>query len=99
MVSLTLQHNFKPYINKTLNRMETYSIVTAGTTMYCGLFYLTKSLDTAWNIIMFFLILISNIIFLTYWGKYMFAAVFLKVYGAIIRKRTAKVTSEITAFD
>ena len=29
----------------------------------------------------------------------MFAAVFLKVYGAIIRKRTAKVTSEITAFD
>jgi len=99
MICLSLQNHYKPYTHVNLNRLEVYSIITAGTTMYCGLFYLTKSLDEAWNVILFLVILISNAVFLTYWSKYMFAAVFLKVYGAFIRKKTTKIATEMTIFD
>ena len=72
IISLLLQIMIKPYDHKVLNRLEVYSIITAVTTIYCGLFYITDSLDNNSNIFLFLVILISNAIFIGYWGKYMF---------------------------
>ena len=41
MVALLLQIIRQPYSHISLNKLETLSIITSGTTIYCGLFYLT----------------------------------------------------------
>ena len=75
-----------PYSHESLNKLEVYSIITAGTTIYCGLFYLTESLDEITNITLFGIMLISNIIFLAYWSKNMFQAMIFKFLNYRMRK-------------
>jgi hypothetical protein len=47
--------------------MELYSIITAGTTIYCGLFFMTESMGAMAQIALFMAILGANTIFLIYW--------------------------------
>ena len=50
------------------------SILTAATTIYCGLFYLTEKMDEVMKLILFASILIANAVFLTAWLKGLFEA-------------------------
>ncbi|CAG9330614.1 unnamed protein product [Blepharisma stoltei] len=62
----------QPYDGNALNEMETRSILVATVTIYCGLYYLTGSLDFYSKTIFFILICAANIYFLYYWLKKMF---------------------------
>ena len=50
-----------------LNRLEQMSILTAATTIYCGLLYLTERMGDEMKIFLFVLMAILNAIFLTSW--------------------------------
>ena len=91
IVSLLLQNSRQPYKHHTLNKLETYAIITAGTTIYCGLFYLTESLAELVNIFLFIIILLSNMLFVVYWASNMFKALAFKFLNMIWQRKTARV--------
>ena len=67
MISYNLQIRFEPFTVKKLNTLEEMSILTAATTIYCGLLYLTNDISEEGKIILFVLIMISNGTFLLKW--------------------------------
>ncbi|CAG9330615.1 unnamed protein product [Blepharisma stoltei] len=73
----------QPYDGDALNEMEVRSILVAAVTIYCGLYYLTGSLDFYSKTIFFILICVANIYFLYYWLKKMFG-VSLQVLSNLI---------------
>jgi hypothetical protein len=67
LVAFNLQLRYMPYENLELNLLETRAIVVAGITIYCGLYFLTNDLSENVKIVLFVLILVSNIYFLVSW--------------------------------
>ena len=63
---------YLPYNVEQLNKMEKQSIIVSAVTIYCGLFFLTGELDQFGKICLFLLMVIANIVFLTYWVHYTF---------------------------
>ena len=58
---------YNPFVVAKLNKLEQTSILTAATTIYCGLYYLSEDLGEAMKIFLFVLILISNAAFFIPW--------------------------------
>jgi len=67
LVAFNLQLRYMPYENLELNMMETRSIVVAGVTIYCGLYFLTNDLSEQVKICLFVLILSANVYFIVSW--------------------------------
>jgi hypothetical protein len=65
-----IQLKFQPYNLKQLNKMEIRSIVVSAVTIYGGLFFMTDDLNEFWKIIVFVVMVLSNLAFLYYWGYY-----------------------------
>ncbi|CAG9309876.1 unnamed protein product [Blepharisma stoltei] len=65
--SLHLHYTNSPYSGPALNELELRSIFVSATTIYCGLYFLTDSLDEISRFIFFLIIVFSNIYFLYYW--------------------------------
>ena len=85
-----------PYNHSSLNKIENVSIITAGTTIYCGLLYLTESLNEITELVLFIIILLSNFIFVIVWSQRMFQTLIFKAYGIVVRRRS-KVDLESSA--
>ena len=99
MVSLLLQIIMNPYDHESLNKLETISIITAGTTIYCGLFFLTGSLEEGSNIFLFIIILMSNAIFVMYWGRHMARALILRIFEIIARKKVKVMDLDVSQLE
>lgn len=80
LISYIIHQKFKPYIFNQLNEMELKSITVSAVTIYSGLFFLTGDLNNSTKILLFVLMVISNVIFITYWGYYTFGFYFGKIY-------------------
>ena len=59
---------YSPFTVDRLNRLELKSILTAATTIFCGLLYLTNDIGEELKIFLFVLIVISNAVFLIEWS-------------------------------
>jgi len=70
ILSLYFQYSSKPYSRSELNYMETEALLTAVTTIYCGLYYLTNLTDEGVKLFLFFIILGGNLYFMIYWIYY-----------------------------
>jgi hypothetical protein len=71
LIALYLQYSQHPYNCKQLNYMEIEALLTATLTIYCGLYYLSESLNEAIKSSLFAMIIIGNCYFLVYWFYYM----------------------------
>ena len=58
---------YRPFEIEKLNRLEQMSILTAATTIYCGLLYLTDDMGAGMKLFLFVIILLSNTVFLFTW--------------------------------
>ena len=76
LAALYLQYSQNPYNCKQLNNMEIEALLTATLTIYCGLYYLSDSLNSFIQTFLFATIVIGNCYFLIYWLYYMTKAVF-----------------------
>ncbi|CAG9321986.1 unnamed protein product [Blepharisma stoltei] len=65
---LYFQCKIKPYNGDDLNRLEAISISASAITIYCGMYYLTGSLDWFTELIFFIAIISANLYFVIYWG-------------------------------
>ena len=74
-IALYMQYSQNPYNTKQLNFMELEAVTTATVTSYCGLYYLSKSLDSYFQTLLFCVILFGNLYFIIYWLYYMFKAI------------------------
>ncbi|CAG9330612.1 unnamed protein product [Blepharisma stoltei] len=92
LLCLYFQNLVQPYDGNVLNEMEIRSILVAAVTIYCGLYYLTGSLDSVSKTVFFILICAVNIYFLYYWLKKMFGAGFQILSDLIpcLRKRFSR---------
>ena len=50
--------------------MEIRSIIVSAVTIYAGLFFMTDDLNEYWKMLLFILMIISNVSFLYYWAYY-----------------------------
>ena len=75
VLSIVMQHKFKPYNSKELNKLELYSLSTALLTNFCGLYYLNKDLSEQMKLFLFYLIFTSNILYLAYWSYRFFTLI------------------------
>ena len=73
--SLYLHRLKDPFVEDHLNYLENLAIFTATVTIYSGVYYLSDELGEFAKLILFFLILGSNLYFFGLWLKFMFAAV------------------------
>ncbi|CAG9322004.1 unnamed protein product [Blepharisma stoltei] len=64
---LYLHFKIKPYIGDNLNRLEAISISCSAITIYCGMYYLSESLDKFTEFIFFIIIILANLYFIFYW--------------------------------
>ena len=67
IVSFYVQSVYRPFEVEKLNKLEQMSILTAATTIYCGLLYLTGDMGEGMKLFLFALILLSNAVFLVVW--------------------------------
>ena len=58
-----------------LNRLEEVSILTAATTIYCGLLYLTDEIGEVTKMLLFIILVVVNTIFITMWIHGLFEAI------------------------
>ena len=75
-----LQEKLSPYSFKQLNTMELRAIIVSAVTIYSGLFFLTGDLTDGAKIMMFVVMVLSNIVFLSYWGYFTFGYYIGKIY-------------------
>ncbi|CAG9321999.1 unnamed protein product [Blepharisma stoltei] len=68
VTSLYFQCKIKPYNGDDLNKLETISISASAITIYCGMYYLTESLDQFTELVFFIAIVLANSYFVIYWG-------------------------------
>ncbi|OMJ89933.1 hypothetical protein SteCoe_7822 [Stentor coeruleus] len=80
IIAYLLQNKLEPYNLEQLNNMEKKSIIVSAVTIYCGLFFLTKDIDEGGKDFMFGIMLMSNLVFLSYWGYYTFGSLIKKIY-------------------
>ncbi|CAG9322000.1 unnamed protein product [Blepharisma stoltei] len=67
VVYLYFQCKIKPYNGDDLNRLETVSIASSAITIYCGMYYLSESLDQFTEMLFFIVIISVNAYFVIYW--------------------------------
>jgi len=67
LISLYVQNRNMPYSHSKLNQMESRSLVVALVTIKCGLFSLSESNSTIASVLLFAIMGLVNIWFLTYW--------------------------------
>ena len=82
-ISVYLQYGFKPYNNLELNHMEMQALAVASITIYCGLYYLSKSIGDGIKMVLFIAIVLGNSYFILYWIYYMLQALvdmFIKIF-------------------
>ena len=60
MIAYNLQSRPMPFILDKLNKLEELSILTAATTIFCGLLYLTDDIGEGVKILLFVFIVISK---------------------------------------
>lgn len=77
VLSLVLQHHYKPYNHISLNTMEQRSILVSITTLFFGLYFLDGSLSAGWQNFFFTVILAANVYFLQFWLRRIMAACFV----------------------
>ena len=82
MMSLVFHAKNLPFEKPHQNMLETQSIIAASITIYCGLYYLSNSLNEATKIIFFVLIILVNLRFFFSWTR-----VFLMEYSSLLRVR------------
>ncbi|CAG9321984.1 unnamed protein product [Blepharisma stoltei] len=82
VASLYFQFKIKPYNGDDLNRLEAISISASTVTIYCGMYYLTGSLDYFTELMFFIIIVLANLSFMIYWGFKLGSA-----YIAIIKEK------------
>ena len=83
IASLYMQYSSKPYSSNQLNHMETEALFTATITIYCGLYYISNSINDVIKMVLFIVIVLGNSYFLIYWVYYMLQALIdmlLKVF-------------------
>jgi hypothetical protein len=80
IIAYSLQSKLEPYAVEQLNSMEKKSIIVSAVTIYCGLFFLTKDIDEGGKNFMFAIMLLSNLVFLSYWAYYTFGFFIKKMY-------------------
>lgn len=68
VVAFYLQTKHNPYGHLELNRMEQRSILVAGVTIYCGLYYLSNHIEEEVGYLLFSIILAVNAYFLVLLG-------------------------------
>ena len=56
-----------PYTQKIINQIETVSLIVGLITVYAGMWYLTGDIGDETSIIIFAIILLTNLLFLTLW--------------------------------
>ena len=71
LFALYLQYSQHPYSCKQLNYMEIEALFTATLTIYCGLYYLSDSINSIIQAALFVAIVLGNSYFLLYWIYYM----------------------------
>jgi hypothetical protein len=81
-ISYVLQIDNLPFLEDDLNSLETKSLISATFTLYCGIYYLSGGLDAVTIIILFVLILITNLTFIISW---------LRLYGIELLKQLAEI--------
>jgi hypothetical protein len=67
IVSFILQMKKNPYVTPVLNDLELRGILTGTLTIYCGLFFLTSSMESDTKIGLFAVIILANAYFIVYW--------------------------------
>eukprot|EP00359_Climacostomum_virens_P000523 CAMPEP_0204898508 /NCGR_PEP_ID=MMETSP1397-20131031/1335_1 /ASSEMBLY_ACC=CAM_ASM_000891 /TAXON_ID=49980 /ORGANISM="Climacostomum Climacostomum virens, Strain Stock W-24" /LENGTH=1022 /DNA_ID=CAMNT_0052066371 /DNA_START=57 /DNA_END=3125 /DNA_ORIENTATION=- len=67
LIALYLQLWYQPYEVEDLNMIETRAIVVAGITIYSGLYFLTNDIGEETKILLFLVILLSNLYFILLW--------------------------------
>ena len=67
IVSFVMQLKSAPFQTPILNSLELRGILVATVTIYCGLFYLTQSLDFTTQVGLFLVVITANVYFLLYW--------------------------------
>jgi len=85
IVFLYLNTNWKPFVNRALNSLETLSLISSMVTIYCGLFFISDTEEQHINIsvsqlvltenvkMLFFVVIVSvNVFFFFYWGYKMY---------------------------
>ena len=75
LISIYLQNNNRPYNSAELNNMEMQALNIAAITIYFGLYYISKSIRTSVQILLFIFIVLGNGYFLLYWLYFMFRAI------------------------
>jgi hypothetical protein len=76
---LILQYLAKPYASNELNQMELRSIFVASVTIFCGLYYLTGDLGEIAKVLLFLVMLLVNLYFLSYFASNLFRALAVKL--------------------
>ena len=67
IIAFYIQSVYLPFQVDKLNKLEQMSILTAATTIYCGLWYMTEDMGAEMEILLFMLILVANSIFVITW--------------------------------
>ena len=84
LLSFLLQLKFEPYSIYQLNILELLSILVSAVTIYSGIFFLTKDLSENAKLIIFVLMLLSNISFMTFWF-YLTFPIFITKVNAVFK--------------
>ena len=77
VLSLVLQHHYKPYSHLSLNSMEQRSILVSIATIFFGLYFLDGSLSAGLQNFFFAVILGANLYFLQFWLRKTMVACFV----------------------
>ncbi|CAG9321940.1 unnamed protein product [Blepharisma stoltei] len=67
LACLYMQLKIRPYNGDILNKLEAISITVSAITIYCGMYYLTGTLDYFTELLFFILIVSANVYFVGYW--------------------------------
>jgi len=67
IIAFYIQSVYLPFQVDKLNKLEQMSILTAATTIYCGLLYLTEDMGEGMKLVLFAFILTSNAVFFFSW--------------------------------
>mmetsp|Transcript_10898 Transcript_10898/g.21305 ORF Transcript_10898/g.21305 Transcript_10898/m.21305 type:complete len:1423 (-) Transcript_10898:160-4428(-) len=70
MSMLFMQYKGRPYSSKKLNRMELIAILAASITIYCGLYYVTRTLERWAEILLFVFMILANVYFFSFFFRY-----------------------------
>jgi len=67
MFAFYFQTMKQPFTTVSLNKLEVSSILVAGVTIYCGLYYLSGHIGEITKLVLFIIIVLINSTFIGYW--------------------------------